>query len=65
MTTKEKILIAIAYLTLHNIKVNKRRVAIYANLSWLTVHRHFANLYEDFKLKDIKRFKSSYERGVS
>ena len=64
MDTKQKILIAIAYLSLHGLKVNKRRVSQYTDLSWLTVHRHFEKLYEDFKLKDINRFISSYERGL-
>lgn len=64
MSTKQKILTAIAYLSLHGLKVNKRRVSQYTNLSWLTVHRHLEKLYEDFKLKDIEHFNKSYERRL-
>lgn len=63
--TKQKILIAIAYLSLHDYKVNKNKVAQFTNLSWSTVSKYFNDLYDDFMLSDIKHFKNKLnERGL-
>lgn len=61
MSTKQKILIAIAYLSLHNLKVNKQRVSNYTGLSWVTVHRYFDDLYNEFMLVDIDRYNKKYK----
>lgn len=61
--TKYKILIAIAYLSLHNLKVNKCRVSNYTRLSWVTVNKYFDDLYSDFLLEDISNFQSKYKGG--
>ena len=62
--TKEKVLVAIAYLSLHGLEVNKNRVANYTGLTWLTVHRYFDDLYSLFLLEDIERFENQYKEKI-
>ncbi len=59
--TLKKILLAISWLSLHGMKVNKKRVQRYTGLSWLTVHRYFEDVLPSmFLLEDIQRFDQSY-----
>ena len=62
--TMNKILIAIAYLSLHGISINKQRISNYTGLSWITVSKYYDEIYSLFLLSDIDNFKSNYKGGI-
>ena len=62
--TRMKILVAIAYLSMHNLTVNKQKVSNYTGLSWITVSRYFDEMYDLFLLDDINQFKKKYKKEI-
>jgi len=60
--TLKKILLAIAWLNYKNLEVNKKRVARYTGISYVTVNRYFEEVLPSlFLLDDQVRFEDTYK----
>ena len=61
--TLDKILLAIAWLSLRNLPVNKKSVSNYSNLDWKTVSLYFEDVLPSmFLIKDAENFNDCYVR---